>query len=261
LSRLHTTRVVVAAARTAVERQVLALRHGDVLRPGGRVLCYHAVGSAPPAWGRSNCVSLERFETQLVLALALGFRFVPAAHIGRHGQSGSRDLAVTFDDGLKSVLNAEPLLRRLGIPWTLFVVTDWVEGAHGFGADALLDWSEIEALHARGVTIGSHSRTHPNFACLDAAAEIDELVYSRATLADHLGSPPDAFAIPFGQSRDWSSTAHSAALAAGYTDIYAQSERRRPAETRPRTFVTGFDDARLFRAALWGAFDDWEEWY
>jgi hypothetical protein len=28
----------------------------------------------------------------------------------------------------------------------------------------------------------------------------------------------------------------------------------------PRTFITQFDDRRLFRAALEGAFDAWEEW-
>jgi hypothetical protein len=35
---------------------------------------------------------------------------------------------------------------------------------------------------------------------------------------------------------------------------------RRPPGTVPRTFITRFDNDRLFRAALGGAFDRWEEW-
>jgi peptidoglycan/xylan/chitin deacetylase (PgdA/CDA1 family) len=257
------TRARVAAVRTNIERRALALREhhlGGHITGHGRVLAYHSVGT--PAWG-VNDVHPARFAAQMHHALDLGFGFVPADQIAR-GEGRAYDLALTFDDGLASVLNAEPVLRSLGIPWTVFVVTDWVEGRHPFGPDvAFLGWQDIAVLHARGVSIGSHSVTHPNFARLDAAQAIDELVCSRATLAEHLGSPPSAFAIPFGQSHDWSDLAQADARAAGYRTIYAQSERRCPAlaGTTPRTFITRFDDEGVFRAALWGAFDGWEEWF
>jgi peptidoglycan/xylan/chitin deacetylase (PgdA/CDA1 family) len=255
----------VAVARTLIERQVLALgarrSPGSTSRGGGRVLAYHAIGDAPAGWGTTNSVSAERLRRQVRVALALGFHFVPADLIAR-GESQPRDLAITFDDGLRSVINgAEPILREYGVPWTMFVVTDWAEGKHSFEPGIFLNWREIEALFARGVRIGSHSVTHPNFARLSAEEAGDELARSRATIAARLGLPPTEFAIPFGQSHDWSASAHRAAAVAGYTAIYAQSERRRPPGTTPRTFITRFDDERLFHAALRGAFDNWEEWF
>ena len=42
------------------------------------------------------------------------------------------DLAITFDDGLKSVLtNAAPILAEYDVPWSLFVVSDWADGRQG----------------------------------------------------------------------------------------------------------------------------------
>jgi hypothetical protein len=46
----------------------------------------------------------------------------------------------------------------------------------------------------------------------------------------------------------------------GFKTIYSQAEETRPPGTVPRTFVTHFDDDRIFKAALRGAYDRWEEW-
>ncbi|HZU77922.1 MAG TPA: polysaccharide deacetylase family protein, partial [Dehalococcoidia bacterium] len=153
-----------------------------------------------------------------------------------------------------------PLLAELGIPWTLFVVTGWADGCHPFGEDVLLGWRDIERLAQQGATIASHSVTHPNFARLDREGAMQELVESRQTLAARVGICTTEFAIPMGQSHDWTDVAHTAALAAGYQTVYAQSVQRRHPRTVARTFVTRFDGSRLFRAALRGSYDGWEEW-
>ncbi len=260
-ARLGVRRSTLAAARVYAERQALALGRelrGTSSRGAGRILCYHAVGT--PAWG-VNDVSPRGLRAQIQTALALGFRFVPAEDIRRNGGT-PRDLAITFDDGLASVaLNAAPVLKDLQIPWTMFVVTDWADGRHAFGPDICLSWRQLEGLAAQGATIGSHSVTHPNFGRLSLAQAEDELACSRRTIDANIGINTTQFAIPFGQSRDWPPAAHAAARATGYTAIYAQSERRRPPGTVARTFITRFDDDRLFRAALRGAFDAWEEWF
>ena len=63
------------------------------------------------AWG-VNDVSPAQFRRQIELALREGYRFVAASEIGRTGGS-PRDLAITFDDGLKSTLTiAAPILGR-----------------------------------------------------------------------------------------------------------------------------------------------------
>jgi peptidoglycan/xylan/chitin deacetylase (PgdA/CDA1 family) len=253
----------VAAARMCCERHVLStvsrVRRGAPAAPraGGRILCYHSVGQ--PQWG-VNDVRPQRFREQLELALADGFRFVPASEIVRTGGTPT-DLAITFDDGLKSVITqAAPILTELAIPWSLFVVSEWADGHHAFGEDVMLDWAEIERCAALGAEIGSHSATHPDFGRLDAEQSLEELVESRDVITDRLGIAPSTFAIPLGQSGNWTAAATTAARDAGYTTVYAQAERTRPAATVARTFVSRFDNDRVFRAALRGAFDGWEEW-
>lgn len=247
----------LARTRMRIERGALAAvpRTG---RPRGRILCYHAVGT--PLWG-VNDVSPHRFRSQLEAALAAGYRFVPAAEVAADPGGDGQRLAVTFDDGLRSVAaNAAPVLAALGIPWTLFVVSDWADGRHERN-ELLLGWRELAALAEQGVSIGSHSCTHPDFGRLGAPATLDELRRSREVIEDRLGLAVREFAIPFGQRRNWTELASRAAADVGYRTVYAQAEQTRPAGTVARTFVTRYDGPFIFSAALRGAFDRWEEWY
>ena len=248
----------LAKARMYCERQAIASLGHHHAKPQGRLLCYHSVGQ--PDLGVNDC-SPSRFRRHIELAKQLGFRFVPPAQIARGGGT-SRDLAVTFDDGWKSIFTvAAPLLAEFEIPSTLFVATGLVESSSSWHRPRMLDWEELARLPAMGVEIGSHSVTHPDFGLIDKPKAVDELNTSRDVLKSRLGINPDCFAIPFGQSRNWTSAAHEAAGEAGYRYVYAQAENTRPPGTIARTFVTWMDDDRIFTALLNGAFDNWEEWY
>jgi len=247
----------LGAAWLCCERNVLATFKKPKSRDVGRILCYHSVGQT--AWG-VNDVSPRRFRQQIELALARGLEFVPASEIVKTGGRGT-ELAVTFDDGLKSVLTtAAPILKEYGIPWTAFVVSDWCEHTGGWERDVVLDWRDVEAVAAAGAEIGSHSVTHPDFSRLTQTEVEDELGRSRHVIRERTGIDAGTFAIPFGQSGNWPIEAGEAARAAGYSIIYAQAEETRPVGTVARTFVTSFDDPRIFSAALGGVFDRWEEW-
>jgi peptidoglycan/xylan/chitin deacetylase (PgdA/CDA1 family) len=203
---------------------------------------------------------LQRFRRQLEVAIQRGYRFVPAERVARGGGS-SGELAITFDDGLTSVAtNAAPILAELRIPWTLFVVSDWAAGRHPFGDGVMLGWRDIERLAGTGVSIGSHSVSHPDFGYLSPSEAHAELLQSRRVIEQAIGIAPNAFAVPFGGFRNWTADACRVARDVGYELIYAQAENRRPAGTIARTFVTRYDGDRQFRAALAGAFDRWEEW-
>src|SRR5207302_10759313 len=135
--RIGLRRSHVSMARTFCERAALSAVPRRANLAAGRILCYHSVGT--PQWG-VNDVTPARFRRHLEVALSAGFRFVPVDRIA--GGGGRPDeLAITFDDGLLSVLrNAAPVLADLDIPWTLFVVTDWVRGRHPFGSGLLTGW-------------------------------------------------------------------------------------------------------------------------
>tara|TARA_R110001606_G_scaffold393157_1_gene562811 strand:- start:1164 stop:1865 length:702 start_codon:yes stop_codon:yes gene_type:complete len=220
----------------------------------GRILCYHSIGQSE--WG-VNDVTPEQFRRQLETAL----NFVPASEIVRTG-GGPKDLAITFDDGLKTVLtNAAPILKDLGLPWMFFPVSEWCDGHHTFSDDTVLSWNDIETLLATGAEMGSHSATHPQFNHIEANQMVDELAGSRERFAKRLGFAPETFAIPFGQSGNWSEDARKLAQEAGYSTVYAQAEETRPQSTVARTFVTKYDGDFIFNALLKGKFDYWEEWF
>jgi peptidoglycan/xylan/chitin deacetylase (PgdA/CDA1 family) len=240
-------------ARLTVDRYRLAARAGRGTAKRGRILAYHSIGTR--AWG-VNDVSPRDFERHLQLAVDDGWSFATPAQV--LAEPDQPYLALTFDDGVESVLtHAAPVLRHHGIPATAFIVTGWTDGGHPY----VLDWRGVEALREAGLTIASHSVTHRDFGTLDAGEAARELEESRECLRRRAGVDTDEFAIPFGQSGNWPSIAAHAATEAGYTTVYAQSVNTRPAGTVARTFVTGIDRPWLFRAALAGAYDDWEEWY
>ncbi len=244
------------AARVLAERRALSAWRRRRPATGGRILCYHSVGT--PGWGY-NDVSPPRFRGHLELALRRGYRFVPAEAIGRSGGEPG-DLAVTFDDGLRSVAeNGAPILAELGIPWTLFVVSGWASGERWCDPALFLGWGDLAELARSGATLGSHSVSHPNFGRLDAPAARREMVESRRAIEANTGVAVDSFAIPFGQSRDWSEECSVIAREAGYQVVYAQAVETRVRGTVSRSFITGFDDDRIFLAALEGALDHWEE--
>jgi len=246
----------VVAGRLGAERWGLALKgaSGPVT---GRILAYHSIGT--PDWG-VNDVRPADFEKHLQIAADEGWTFATPAQVMAHPDR--KQLAITFDDGVASVLtNAVPVLRHHGVPSTMFVVTGWADGQRPDGHRDVLDWRGVTTLQESGVEIGSHSVSHPDFGLLDEETALRELAGSRERLGTAMGLDVREFAIPFGQSRNWTDAATRAATAAGYTTVYAQSVDTRPAGTVPRTFITRIDRPKIFRAALAGAYDGWEEWY
>jgi peptidoglycan/xylan/chitin deacetylase (PgdA/CDA1 family) len=125
----------------------------------------------------------------------------------------------------------------------------------------MLTWDQLGELSATGIEIGSHSMSHPDFGTIDERRAVEELLGSRMTLKSRLNLEVDCFAIPFGQSKNWTPSVHNVARKAGYNLIYSQAENTRPRGTIPRTFVTWMDDDKIFNALLQGVFDNWEEWY
>ena len=62
-----------------------------------------------------------------------------------------------------------------------------------------MDWNDCHALVGAGMTIGSHARSHPKLAEVDAASASAELAESRAEIEAKLGVPCMHFCAPYGQ--------------------------------------------------------------
>lgn len=62
----------------------------------------------------------------------------------------------------------------------------------------MLTWDEVREMHALGMTIGSHTMTHPNLPSAGADAARAELTQSRARLEQEVNAPVTMFSYPNG---------------------------------------------------------------
>jgi peptidoglycan/xylan/chitin deacetylase (PgdA/CDA1 family) len=118
------------------------------------------------------------------------------------GPQTRRGIALTFDDGMRSVFTAAlPILREHGMPAHLFLCTGAVDGAAVVPAMAqrdMLTWDMVGTLHEAGVAIESHTHRHPDLRSLPDV-EIDaECEAADALIERRVGRRPRYFAYPFG---------------------------------------------------------------
>lgn len=170
---------------------------------GGLVLAYHDVGRPGPEFTRYS-VSPARLRHQLSAARAAGLRLVGLPALVDELAAG-RDpegmAAVAFDDGLAGVHRyALPMLAEMGVPATLFAVSDAFGAPPPWwpGSARVITRSELSELVAAGWTVGSHTRTHPSLIELRGQALAEEVHGSRHALEDLLQQPVDLFAYPYG---------------------------------------------------------------
>lgn len=116
-------------------------------------------------------------------------------------------VAITFDDAFANfATEAWPLLRARELPVTLFVPTRYVgrrnEWASSPGGDMpvlpLLTWDALARLADEGVTLGAHTRTHPDLRTLGDDEIRHEIEGSIEDIVGETGLRPSAFAYPYG---------------------------------------------------------------
>jgi peptidoglycan/xylan/chitin deacetylase (PgdA/CDA1 family) len=238
---------------------------GNVLRPGVRVLMYHRV--MPREGFDQLTVTPERFAEQMawlkarceVVSLSEAVCSLSAPPGG-----GRPRVAITFDDGyLDNLQHAVPVLQRLQLPATIFVTTAFCSQAMSHprypaeGGRLHLTWDEVRQLAATpGITIGSHTATHPYLQRLAPQQARAEIADSRKQIEDQIGRRVEFFCYPSGDAG-----AREMALAreAGYTaSVTVHPGLNRPGidlQALRRTEITQHDGALDFGLKLRGAYD------
>jgi peptidoglycan/xylan/chitin deacetylase (PgdA/CDA1 family) len=214
------------------------------------VLAYHAVGDCPPEHDPHGLwVSPQAFERQLAF-LAAHRRVVALDDVvtGRL-PSGPPAVAITFDDGYRSVLEeAVPRLERHGFPSTMFVPTAFIGDRNRWdeptGRDLpIMDADELVSLPARGMEVESHGHAHRRLE--DASREEAEadLAESRQVLEQLRGQAPRHLAYPFTTG---SAGAQQAARRLGFAAAFSIDRRDAGPFARGRVPVTPVDGGRSF---------------
>lgn len=168
------------------------------------VLAIHHV-TASPAWA-PLAVSADALCRMVADLRRAGYRFVPLSDVGLDGAPPGA-IALTADDGYASqVAYLRPVLRELGVPWSVFVLVDGMGKRNGWDIpvvaprDRHMTPEEVVSLAREGVTIGSHGMSHRDWTRLGEEELATELQSSRARLRALTGQPVDAVAYPWGAS-------------------------------------------------------------
>ncbi|MBX3181391.1 MAG: polysaccharide deacetylase family protein [Polyangiaceae bacterium] len=122
-----------------------------------------------------------------------------------------RVAVITIDDGMASVYSkAWPILRELGVPFSLGITTALVEERHR----EAMRWPQIEEMLASGlVEIASHGHRHRGLANVSRRLLDEELERSRELLEQRLGVTPRVYYYPLGSLN---SRVRDHVLSAGY---------------------------------------------
>lgn len=166
------------------------------------ILEYHRIDALTPVLApltRRLTVAPDVFAAQMRWLKEHGYHAITQLQAFDGLEHGARlpadPVLITFDDGYRDVLgNASPVLTRLGMPATAYVITDRLSGRD----PSFLTWGDLRDLERRGIAIGSHTVTHADLASLSDAAALAELRDSRAVLQAHLGHPVQWLAYPHG---------------------------------------------------------------
>src|SRR5436190_8457723 len=187
------------------------------------IVAFHRVHDAPDPIGLTiSCGMFERFcmyfarHFYVVSLRDLVDRLERKHDVGRH-------LAITFDDGYRDNFeNAAPVLKRLALPATFFVVSRWIESEvvpwwdaqHGVRY-CWMTWDQVRTLQRIGFEIGAHTRTHIDLGRVAAEARA-EIFGSRVELEDRLSARVDLFAFPYGRRDNCTDANRDLVKAAGF---------------------------------------------
>lgn len=224
-------------------------------RYGLRILTYHAIDSS--AYGDHlglNTISVELFRKHLdMLTDVLTTPLIPLEM-----PLNKLHIAITFDDGYADNLHiAAPLLVERGIPFTVFVTSDFVRSQ----MDSFLSPNELKQLsQLPGVTIGAHSRSHCNLTQCSNESLRAELEDSKHYLEDLIGMSVTCLAYPYGATN---MRVRNAAQCTGYKigtcSRFDINRTDRDALMLNRLTVLHNDSPRVLHQKLRGDWD-WYRW-
>ena len=165
------------------------------------ILVYHIVRPSYPNDSeavKALALTPETFDAQMLYLDKAGYHVVSFSDLENYFQNGkplpAKPIIISFDDGWSDqFMYAFPILKKYHFTATFFVFTNSI-GRRGF-----LTWDELHELLAAGMTIGSHSRSHPYLTRIDDLSGLwDEIYTSKQILEKNLGVSINEFAYPFG---------------------------------------------------------------
>jgi peptidoglycan/xylan/chitin deacetylase (PgdA/CDA1 family) len=227
------------------------------------VLGYHDFSESGPETAMR--INTTKFRRQMELIGQLGIQVISLDDFiaWKNGEKEipEKSILLTIDDGWKSVYtDAFPILRELGLPFTLYLYKNYVDGGNKALTSAM-----IREMIAAGATIGSHSVSHPYPASVRKAMAKgpeaydaylrNEMGESRRFLEARFKVPVNTYAFPGGFHTD---EMLKLGTDLGYSHMFTvqpgKVTRSTPDDRIPRYMILGnydriFEFATTFRNA------------
>jgi peptidoglycan/xylan/chitin deacetylase (PgdA/CDA1 family) len=157
------------------------------------ILVYHHVR---PGSTSALFVSPEEFDKQLKYLQDNGFHTISFGDLADSLEKGKplppHPVIISLDDGWENQFEyGFPILQKYHDTATFYVVTNYLDQGN------FMTTEQLKTLVAAGMTIGCHTRSHPNLTSLGRERAGDEIAEAKAILeAD--GFEIDTFAYPYG---------------------------------------------------------------
>lgn len=247
----------IAAGRTWAGRRI-----GDLVPTSGvRILLYHRVTDEPDPLA----IRPDRFRRQLESIRRLGLKLIPLAETYDHlsEDDEGRYVAITLDDGyLDSLTNAEPILRELEVPATVFLPTGIISGRerstwYQTTPPRFLGWDDVPELMSSGVVeVQPHGVAHFALPKLDDEEARHEILGSITELCERAGVAAHTYSYAAGRYGPREQAIVAASSARGAVTCDAGVNRANTAWTAlRRTPIYGWESDAEFASILGGAVD------
>ena len=185
---------------------------GKLSQLDGIVLMYHHITNDYVNTNDSCICSIEQFKSTLVKYKMGNRKFVSVDQMLNilANEEKVPFAVVTFDDvPYDFYINAYPLLKKMHIPFVLFITIDFLDKP-GFLNKVQLKELDLDPL----CTIGAHTVSHPMLRI--SPNSVAELVDSKRLLEEFLGHKIEYMAYPYGRQSSVSRKIIGQAKKAGY---------------------------------------------
>ena len=225
------------------------------------ILVYHRFG---PIVADSMTVTTHQFESHLKYLIETSYTVIPLRqlvdyHLGKSKSLPFRSIAITVDDGHKSVYtDLFPLVRKYKIPVTLFLYPSAISNA-----SYAMTWDQLREIQASGLfDFQGHTYWHPNFKNerkklrppdYEDFVEM-QLKKSKEKLEKELGIHVDMLSWPFGiYDEDLIQKAGEADYVSAFTIERSHTKASDRVMALPRYLITDADKGKAFGEILGGS--------
>jgi peptidoglycan/xylan/chitin deacetylase (PgdA/CDA1 family) len=204
---------------------------------------YHHV--SPSSHDEADKVTPEQFRGHLELIDRFGFDVVSLGDYVDRRRAGEdvarKSLVITFDDGYEdNYIHAFPALKEFGYPATIFMHVEKI------GTPGYLTWDQLKEMQRHGITIASHTLSHPYMPAFPREHQLRELVESKNILEEGLNASVELVAYPVGAFSELTkSLARQAGYKAGLTTNRGYNVKNNDFFELKRVRMSNSDDTRL----------------